>query len=96
MKVRFTSTGRTQFLAALAYIRRDDPTTASRFRQRVETRLRRLEQFPLSGRVIPEFPDMPHREIIISPYHFFYRVKKETVWVIAVWYSAQLPNEPIS
>jgi toxin ParE1/3/4 len=72
--VRFTPTGRAQFLAAIAYIRRENPTAAARFRQRAEQVLRRLEQFPESGRVVPEFPDLPYREVIVSPYRFFYRL----------------------
>jgi plasmid stabilization system protein ParE len=56
--------------------------------------LRRLEKFPESGRVIPEFPELPHRELLLAPYRFFYRVKGKTVWVVAVWHGAQLPREP--
>ena len=94
MRVRFTATGRQQFLAALAYIRRDNPAAAVRFRQRTEAILRRLEQFPASGREIPEFPELAYREIIVTPYRFFYRIQDQTVWVIAVWHGAQLPGEP--
>ena len=94
MRVRFTATGRQQFLAALAYIRRDNPAAAVRFRQRTEAILRRLEQFPASGREIPEFPELAYREIIVTPYRFFYRIQDQTVWVIAVWRGAQLPGEP--
>ncbi|MBI2570143.1 MAG: type II toxin-antitoxin system RelE/ParE family toxin, partial [Candidatus Schekmanbacteria bacterium] len=81
-------------LAAVAYIRRENPGAAARFRQRAEEALRRLEQFPESSRVGPELPDLPNRELIVSPYRFFYRVKDPTVWVVAVWHGAQLPLEP--
>jgi plasmid stabilization system protein ParE len=94
VRVRFTPTGRAQFLAALAYIRRENPTAAARFRQRAEQALRRLEQFPESGRVVPEFPDLLYREVIVSPYRFFYRITEATVWVVAVWHGAQPPKEP--
>lgn len=93
MKVRFTPTGRVQFLAALEYIRQDRPSAAARFRQRTEKILRRLLKFPESGRAIPEFPDLPYREVIVPPYRFFYRVEGRTVWIVAVWHSAQLPDE---
>ena len=83
-----------QFLAALAYIRRDNPEAAWRFRRRAEKILRRLEEFPGSGRVIPEFPDLPYREVVIAPYRFFYRLRGDTVWIVAVWHGAQLPNVP--
>jgi plasmid stabilization system protein ParE len=94
VRVRFTPTGRAQFLAAIAYIRRENPAAAARFRQRAEQALRRLEQFPESGRVVPEFPDLPYREVIVPPYRFFYRIKEAAVWVVAVWHGAQPPEEP--
>ncbi|MGB7621857.1 MAG: type II toxin-antitoxin system RelE/ParE family toxin [Terriglobia bacterium] len=93
MKVLFTPTARAQFLAALDFIRRDNPSAARRFRRRAETLLRRLVKFPHSGRVIPEFPDLPQREVIVSPYRFFYRTVGTRVWIVAVWHSAQLPDE---
>lgn len=96
MKVRFTPTARAQFLAGLEYIRKDRPAAALRLRKRAETVLRRLEKFPESGRSIPEFPDLPHREVIVPPYRFFYRVDGKTVWVVAVWHSARLPDSSSS
>jgi plasmid stabilization system protein ParE len=56
--------------------------------------LRRLEKFPASGRVIPEFPELAHREVVISPYRFFYRVEKKTIWIVAVWHGGQEANGP--
>jgi plasmid stabilization system protein ParE len=94
VKVKFTPSTRTQFLSALSYIRKDKPSAAVSFRNRTEKTLRRLEDLPESGRIIPEFPEIPYREVIISPYRFFYKVKVDTVWIIAVWHGAQLPKEP--
>ena len=74
--------------------RRDKPSAAINFRQNCETVLRRLEDFPESGRIIPEFPELPFREVIISPYRFFYKIKSDVVWIVAVWHGAQLPNQP--
>lgn len=94
MRVRFTPAGRIQFLAAIEYIRRDSPAAAQRFRARAEEFLRRLQCFPESGRIVPEFPDLPYREVIVRPYRFFYRVRDRIVWVVAVWHGAQLPGDP--
>lgn len=73
MSIQFTPSARSQFLAAITYIKRDNPEAARHFRRRVEDVLRRLEKFPDSGRVIPEFPELPYREVIVAPYRFFYR-----------------------
>ena len=91
MKVRFTPSARTQFLSAISYIRQDKPSAAVSFRDRAEKILRRLEDFPESGRIIPEFPELPYREVIIPPYRFFYKIKADAVWIVAVWHGAQLP-----
>jgi len=94
VKVRFTPSGRLQFLTALAHIQRDDPAAARKMRHRAERSLRRLARHPESGRLIPEFPDLPYREVVVPPYRFFYRVEGKSVWVVAVWHGAQVPNEP--
>lgn len=94
MRVRFAPTARRQFLAALAYIARDNPDAARRFRRRAERALRRLLRHPRSGRHIPEFPELPHRELVLRPYRFFYRTEGRVVWIVGVWHGAQLPERP--
>ena len=94
MKLRFTPSARRQFLHAVAYIMEDNPDAALRFRKRVVGTLRRLARFPDSGRLIPEFPDLPFREVVIRPYRFFYRRQNHIVWVVACWHGAQLPKIP--
>jgi toxin ParE1/3/4 len=96
MKVKFTPSARNQFISALMYIQSDKPSAAKNFRKKTETVLRRLEEFPDSGRTIPEFPDLPYREVIVPPYRFFYRIKDNIVWIVAVWHGAQLPKKPKS
>lgn len=95
MKLRFTPSGRTQFLSTVAYIHQN-PQAAARFRRRAEHALRRLERYPESGRLIPEFPDLRYREVLVSPYRFFYKKQRNRVWIVAVWHGAQLPEEPAS
>lgn len=94
MKVQFTPSARNQFLSVLAYIRKDKTAAAANFRNKAETILRRLEDLPESGRIIPEFPELSFREVIVSPYRFFYKIKGKIVWIVAVWHGAQLPKEP--
>ena len=93
-KIVFTPSAREQFLSALAYIREDDPSAALAFRHKAGESLSRLRQFPESGHVLPEFPQLPFREVIVLPYRFFYSAKGDAVWVVAMWHGAQLPDEP--
>jgi len=94
LKIFFTPTGRRQFLEAIAYIYRDKPSAAVAFRRKAEKSLSRLKKFPESGRPLPEFPELPFREVIVSPYRFFFKVKNDDVWIVAVWHGAQLPDDP--
>ena len=94
MRIRFTATAKTEFLAAIEYIRKDKPGAAVQFRRKAEKALRRLNRFPDSGRKLPEFPDLPFREVVVPPYRFFYRVEQKTIWIVAVWHGAQQPDEP--
>lgn len=94
MNIRFTPSARAQFLAAIRYIYRENPTAAIAFRRKAEKSLSRLLKFPQSGRALPEFNDLPFREVIVAPYRFFYNVKGKVVWIVAVWHGARLPEEP--
>jgi toxin ParE1/3/4 len=94
LKIRFTPSAEAELLSALRFIRQDNRAAAGGLLERVFKRLRRLESFPDSGRRIPEFPDLPHREIIINSFRFFYKVESRTVWIVAVWHGAQAPSRP--
>ncbi|MDP2181316.1 MAG: type II toxin-antitoxin system RelE/ParE family toxin [Actinomycetota bacterium] len=92
--VRFTPPARAQFLAAIAYIRADRPAASRGFKVRAQGSLTHLIEFPEAGRVIPEYPRLGFREVLVDSYRFFYRVKAETIWVVGVWHDAQIPTEP--
>ena len=94
MTARFTPGAREQFLRVISYILADSPSAALSFQNRASDTLQRLIKFPESGRLIPEFPDLSYREVIVGNYRFFYRLKAHTVWIVAVWHGAQLPRSP--
>ena len=94
MKVRFTPSARREFFEAIAYIRRDKPGAASEFQKKANQKLQRLRRFPVTGRRIPEFLDLSYREVVVPPFRFFYRTQDKTVWIVAVWHGAQIPDEP--
>jgi len=94
MQVRFTPSARAQLLDALTYVRADSPATAAGILERAEAALRQLGEFPESGHPLPELPDLSHREVLVDPYRFFYRIAAGTVWIVGVWHGRQLPDEP--
>ena len=96
MEVLFTPSARVQFLTAVETIRRNNRAAARRFRQQAGKALKRLSRFPQSGAVVTELPELPDREVYVKPYRFFYRVREDTVWVVALWHGAQIPDQPES
>ena len=81
-------------LDAVDFIAARRPTAARAFLERVRLRLQVLESFPEAGRSVPDFPDLPFREILVPPYRLFYRLRETGIWVVGVWHDAQLPTEP--
>jgi plasmid stabilization system protein ParE len=94
VRIRFTPSARREFLEALDFIRRDSPAAADGMLARSADGLAQLRDFPESGRVVPEFPELPYREVLVDPYRFFYRVMDDAVWIVAVWHDRQLPALP--
>jgi toxin ParE1/3/4 len=93
VKLEFTPSAKNQFLAAVGYMHVDDPSAAGKFRDRAESALRELEWSPDAGRHIPESPELPHRELIVKPYRFSYRVTGRTLWIIGVRHGRQVPPQ---
>lgn len=94
MRVLFSLQAERQYLEALSYIRTKSPAGAQTVQQRAEQVVALLCEQPHSGHAIPEFPDLPHRELPVPPYRFFYRVVDDIVWIVAVWHAHQLPDSP--
>ncbi|TWJ32978.1 type II toxin-antitoxin system RelE/ParE family toxin [Geobacter argillaceus] len=60
--------------------------------ERLITAVGRLLHFPESGRSLPEFPHLPHRELIAGSYRIIYRYEPaaEAVMIVTVVHSARL------
>lgn len=94
MTIRFTPSAEARFLETIAYLLDENPSAAWAFHDRVLAVLSRLNDFPESGRAIPEFSGLPFREVLVAPYRFFYRVVDDVVWIVDVWHDAQIPRVP--
>ena len=77
--------------AIVRYIAADRPVTAERFGLTIFERTRKLADFPLAGRIVPEERDAAVREIIVEPYRIIYEVNPDgqTVDILRVWHAAR-------
>lgn len=55
------------------YIAADSPFYARYQVEKITNSIERLQAFPESGRHLPEFPQLPYREIIVNAYRVIYR-----------------------
>mgnify|MGYP001058385339 FL=1 len=72
------------------YASQDVPEVGRRLAQEVIDRVRQLEMFPDSGRVVPEFETTWLREIEHPPFRIVYRRNETSVSVVRVWRSERL------
>ncbi len=57
------------------YIALDKISAAAKFVQKTLLAVKRLEDFPESGRKPPEIEDLDFRELIVKPCRIFYQIK---------------------
>ena len=89
MKVHWTNTALEHLNAIHAYIAKNSERYAARVVDRLTRRSQQIAEFPLSGRVVPEFEHGQIREVLEGPYRIIYCIKPEQVDVLAVLHSAQ-------
>jgi toxin ParE1/3/4 len=70
--------------AIAEYIALDKPDPASNLVQKVFSSTDRLEQFPESGRKLPEFKTSRYLEIIVNLCRIFYRIAGEKLYILYV------------
>ena len=70
--------------AIASYIEQDSPAYARSVVRRIVGSVRNLEEFPQSGRRVPEFDDEEIREVLAYSYRVIYRFRGEEVMVAAV------------
>ncbi|MGM0587588.1 MAG: type II toxin-antitoxin system RelE/ParE family toxin [Bacteroidota bacterium] len=75
------------------YISHDSRVVAKVFINRLYNSVDQLRKFPKSGRNVPEIADEKIRELIISNYRIVYRVNKEMIEILTVFYSRKQLDE---
>lgn len=77
------------------YISRDSRRYAQIQIERIQEAAAKTGRFPEIGRVLPEFPEAPWREILTGNYRVIYRVDaaRRRIFVLAVVHGQQLLRE---
>ena len=88
--VRWTQRAGNDLQNIYNFIARDSPRAADVLVERIITATERLVSFRESGRVLPEFPTLGYREIIVASYRVLYRIDGDTVWIAAVVHGRRL------
>ncbi len=89
MKVYWTDTAVKHLSAIYAYIAQNSPQYAARVVDRLTRRSEQIANFPLSGRIVPEFQTEQIREVIEGSYRIIYYIKPDQIDVLAVIHGSQ-------
>ncbi len=89
MKVHWTDTAIECLSAIHNYIAKNSTLYAKRLVDRLTRRSQQIGNFPLSGRIVPEFGVEQIREVIEGSYRIIYYIKPDQIDVLAVVHGAQ-------
>jgi plasmid stabilization system protein ParE len=90
LNILFTSRARREMREILGFIAQDNLDAASRLAERIMSGLDHKARYPKSGRVIPEVPEHPARELVMPPCRIFYITDQTTLHVLSIMRSERL------
>ena len=82
--IRWTVDARRDIHAIREYVALYSPTYAATLIEGILSAVSRLEHFPLSGRIVPEFENEAIRELIVGDYRVVYALEREGVDILIV------------
>ena len=88
--VRWTPQALEDLEAIRAYVSRDSVPYAALLIERLFAAVDRLEVFPESGRIVPEFQRRDLREVILGSYRIVYRLHADRAVILTVFHGARL------
>jgi plasmid stabilization system protein ParE len=93
MRVHWTNNALAHLVDIYEHIARDSPVYAKRVIDKITRRSQQIANFPMSGRMVPEYEAEDIREIIETSYRIIYRIKPDQIDVLAAVHCARpLPD----
>ena len=88
-RVVWTSPARDDLREIRAYVARDSAQYARLVVERLLAAVERLQDYPLSGRIVPEVEQPTLREVVAGAYRIVYRVTASEVHILTVVHGAR-------
>ena len=88
--VRWTEQAVEDLRAIRSFIERDSPRYGRLVAERLYDAVSRIEQFPASGRIVPELEREDLRELVVGQYRIVYRLEAESAVLLTVFRSSRL------
>jgi toxin ParE1/3/4 len=88
-KVIIAPSARRDLHRIVSEIARDAPDRAMQFGNALLDHTQLAADYPLAGRIVPEFASASIRELIHSPFRIIYRVQPDYVEVVRFWHAAR-------
>lgn len=92
MKVCWTNTAEGHLDANFDYIAQNSKEYAKSMVDRIIRRSQQIAEYPLSGRMVPEYDFNQIREVIEGSYRIIYHIKSDQIDVLAVIHGAMNIN----
>lgn len=98
MQVKWSDPARDDLTDLVHYISRDSVSYAHNFAEKILLATRRLDTFPISGRLVPEDETQATRELIVKGYRILYSIEADHVLILAVMHGSRdlggMENKP--
>lgn len=88
MKVHWTANAESHLDAIHAHIARDSAVYALRMVDRITRKSQQIADFPLGGRIVPEYGVEQIREVFVVSFRIIYHIKPDQIDVLAVIHGA--------
>lgn len=92
-KIYWTQMAQDDLRAIRAHISRDAPSTATAYVRKIRKSVKRLEDMPLSGQVVPELGQESIREIYQGNYRIIHQVTNNRIDILTVFHGSRILDD---
>jgi len=92
VRIKFLISAMEDMRSIKTFIAKDNPKAAIKMIKRIRAAVKHLEEFPYSGRIIPESSNPQLREVIVSNYRVMYQLTDSTINIFAVYEGHKLTS----